>query len=371
MKKSYYIYFILLVLGMNIMIWYFITPSGSKKVKKEKESLSTLIQYSEAKYEERDFPIYSNAYWDLPFTSNLVFEVSGKLQPSDIKWVIGQQFKANEIVCSLNAEAAYYNLTEKKQALIQDFGSVFAEIETKFPFEQEKWYSFLEKISPGTKIPSLPAFSSENERIFMSKTGLLSTYYTIKQLEINMKNYYFLAPYDGKIASINFQLGSYIGEKNIVAQLEKNTPSTLVVNVPNSLVEKYIKAAVVSVKSGNRNYGNANYQKQGIANEKTNGFTPLYYNMKLHKLPNTSIEYVAFLREKEHVSGYIVPKNAVSGNKICLVQGEVLIHKTIRTLKELGDSIFILGLEKNDQYAIQFVSGKRKGIFAFKAEKQH
>ena len=371
MKKSYYIYFILLVLGINVMIWYLIKPSGSKTIKKEKESLSTLIQYSTANYEERDFPIYSNAYWDLPFTSNLLFEVSGKLEPSAINWAIGQNFKANEIVCSLNAEAAYYNLTEKKQALIQDFGSVFAEIETKFPTEKDKWYSFLEKISPGTKIPSLPAFSSENERIFMSEAGLLSTYYAIKQLEINMKNYYFLAPYDGKIASINFQLGSYIGKNNIVAQLEKNTPPTLVVHVPNSLVEKYIKAAVVSVKLGNRNYGNANFQKQGFANEKTNGFTPLYYKMKLNKLPNTTNEYVAYLHEKEHVSGYIVPKNAVSGNKICLVKGEVLIHKTISIVKELGDSIFIHGLEKNDQYAIEFISGKREGIFAFKAEKQH
>ena len=371
MKKSYYIYFILLVLGINVMIWYLIKPSGSKTIKKEKESLSTLIQYSTANYEERDFPIYSNAYWDLPFTSNLLFEVSGKLEPGAINWAIGQNFKANEIVCSLNAEAAYYNLTEKKQALIQDFGSVFAEIETKFPTEKDKWYSFLEKISPGTKIPSLPAFSSENERIFMSEAGLLSTYYAIKQLEINMKNYYFLAPYDGKIASINFQLGSYIGKTNIVAQLEKNTPPTLVVHVPNSLVDKYIKAAVVSVKSGNTNYGNANFQKQGSANEKTNGFTPLYYKMKLNKLPNTTNEYVAYLHEKEHVSGYIVPKNAVSGNKICLVKGEVLIHKTISIVKELGDSIFIHGLEKNDQYAIEFISGKREGIFAFKAEKQH
>jgi hypothetical protein len=216
----------------------------------------------------------------------------------------------------------------------------------------------------------LPRFSSENERIFMSEAGLLSTYYAIKQLEINMKNYYFLAPYDGKIASINFQLGSYIGQKNIVAQLEKNTPPTLVVQVPNSLVDKYIKAAVVSVKSGNANYGNANFQKQGSANEKTNGFTPLYYKMKLNKLPNTTIEYVAYLHEKEHVSGYIVPKNAVSGNKICLVKGEVLIHKTISIVKELGDSIFIHGLEMNDQYAIEFISGKGEGIFMFKAEKQ-
>ena len=115
MKKSYYIYFILLVLGINVMIWYLIKPSGSKTIKKEKESLSTLIQYSTANYEERDFPIYSNAYWDLPFTSNLLFEVSGKLEPGAINWAIGQNFKANEIVCSLNAEAAYYNLTEKKQ----------------------------------------------------------------------------------------------------------------------------------------------------------------------------------------------------------------------------------------------------------------
>ena len=93
--------------------------------------------------------------------------------------------------------------------------------------------------------------------------------------------------------------------------------------------------------------------------------------MKLNKLPNTTNEYVAYLHEKEHVSGYIVPKNAVSGNKICLVKGEVLIHKTISIVKELGDSIFIHGLEKNDQYAIEFISGKREGIFAFKAEKQH
>ena len=360
-----------MVLGIHVMIWFLIKPSGSKIIKKEKESLSTLIQYSTAKYEERDFPIYSNAYWDLPFTSNLIFEVSGKLEPSAINWAIGQNFKENEIVCSLNAEAAYYNLTEKKQALIQDFGSVFAEIETKFPTEKDKWYSFLEKISPGSKMPSLPGFSSENERIFMSEAGLLKTYYAIKQLEINMKNYYFLAPYDGKIASINFQLGSYIGEKNIVAQLEKNTPPTLVVYVPNSLVDKYLKAAVVSVKSGNTNYGNANFQKQGSANEKTNGFTPLYYKIKLNKLPNTTSECVAYLHEKEHVSGYIVPKNAVSGNKICLVKGQVLIHKTISIVKELGDSIFIHGLEKNDQYAIEFISGKGEGIFVFKAEKQH
>jgi hypothetical protein len=47
-----------------------------------------------------------------------------------------------------------------------------------------------------------------------------------------------------------------------------------------------------------------------------------------------------------------------------------LIHKTISIVKELGDSIFIRGLEKNDQYAIQFISGKGEGIFVFKAEKQ-
>ena len=54
------------------MIWYLIKPEGSKIIKKEKKSLSTLIQYSEAKYVERDFPIYSNAYLDLPFTLSLI-----------------------------------------------------------------------------------------------------------------------------------------------------------------------------------------------------------------------------------------------------------------------------------------------------------
>jgi hypothetical protein len=354
MKNLTCIILIVAVIICNGIIWMIVKPKQTTTTV-QKNEVAISIECIQASFQERNIPFSSRANRIPNFTSNIIFEVTGNLSVGDKKWRVGETFKANELLCIVSSDAAYYILTEKKQLLIREFGNVFAQIENRFPQEKDKWYAFLEKITPSTKTPSLPNFSSNEERIFMAELGLMTSYYAIKTLENNMKKYFYIAPFDGKIIAINFQLGAYIEKRNIVAILEKESAPEFVIYVETRHVDRYIDAKEINLKSNEKLVGKALFTKMGQADINTPKITPLYYKMVQKKNSITPTILIAYLNENEKVAGYMLPNNAVSGNKVCLVTNGMIQHKTIKIIREINDSILVTGITKEGVIASKFI----------------
>ncbi|MCF8330726.1 MAG: HlyD family efflux transporter periplasmic adaptor subunit [Crocinitomicaceae bacterium] len=354
MKNLTGIILIVAVIVCNGIIWILVKPKQTTSTVQKNDKV-TSIECIQASFQERNIPFSSPAYQEPNYTSNIIFEVSGNLTVGDKEWQVGQTFKANDLLCVLSSDAAYYMLTEKKQLLISDFGDVFSQIENRFPQEKAKWYAFLEKITPSTKIPSLPNFSSNEERIFMAELGLMASYYAIKTLENNMKNYFYTAPFDGKIIAVNYQLGAYIEKGKTIATLVKESTPEFVVYVETKHVNKYVSAKEINLKSNETFYGKATFTKIGQADIKTPEITPLYYKMAKKENGIIPLNVMAYLNEKEKITGYMLPNNAVSGNKVCLLSNGMIQHKTIKIIREINDSILVTGITKQDVIASKFI----------------
>jgi hypothetical protein len=354
MKNLTGIILIVAVIVCNGIIWILVKPKQTTSTV-QKNVKVTAIECIQASFQERNIPFSSPAYQQPNYTSNMIFEVSGNLLAGDKKWRVGETFKANDLLCILSSDAAYYMLTEKKQLLIRDFGDVFSQIENRFPQEKAKWYAFLEKITPSTKIPSLPTFSSNEERVFMAELGLTASYYAIKTLENNMKKYFYLAPFDGKIIAVNYQLGAFIEKGKTIATLVKESTPEFVVYVETKHVNKYVSAKEINLKSNETFYGKATFTKIGQANIKTPEITPLNYKMAKKENGTIPLNVMAYLNEKEKIAGYMLPNNAVSGNKVCLVSNGMVQHKTIKIIREINDSILVTGITKEDVIASKFI----------------
>jgi hypothetical protein len=366
MKNLTGIIIIVAVILCNAIIWMTVKAKQTPPVVQKNES-STSIECIQASFQERAFPFSSPAYQEPTYTSNIIFEVSGNLAVGDKKWRVGEEFKANELLCLLSSDAAYYTLTEKKQLLIREFGNVFAQIDAKFPQERDKWYAFIEKITPSTKIPSLPNFSSNEERIFMAELGLTASYYAIKTLENSMKNYFFTAPFDGKIIAVNYQLGAYIEKGKTIAIIEKTNTPEFIVYVETKHVNKYVSAKEINLKSNETFYGKATFTKIGQAAIKSPEITPLYYKMAKKGNGIIPLNVIAYLNENEKLAGYMLPNNALSGNKVSILTNGMIQHKTIKIIREINDSILVTGITKEDMITSKFIAFSGSPHKQFKA----
>lgn len=256
----------------------------------KKDTKSEHIKETPSQKNDSDLP--RNQLNELYFSGEVVpyeeitiaFEVSGKLEKGDIDLLVGKNFKEKELICKVNFEEAFYNLGYKKAHLCYLIIEALPEINSKFPAEKEKWETFLNSISPSNLLPEFPQFSSEEEKIFIQSKDIFGDYLATRSLEVGMKKYIFLAPFNGTITEVSKGIGSTVIPGQMIAKIARTDKKEIRAEIPVTEISSFKNAKEISIidESGNE-LGIGKIERISEKSNVDNQKTTVYFSIKLSK----------------------------------------------------------------------------------------
>ncbi|MEM9678732.1 MAG: HlyD family efflux transporter periplasmic adaptor subunit, partial [Bacteroidota bacterium] len=140
----------------------------------------------------------------------LYSEVQGVVKKTQTPFKIGNTFRKSELLVMINSEEHNAQIKSSRSDLINQIAAMLPDMEIDYPEAYKKWETYLEQLNVNKKTPALPAFSSNEEKLFVSGKSIYRTFYNIKNLEERLNKYFLRAPFNGIVTESNINVGTLI-----------------------------------------------------------------------------------------------------------------------------------------------------------------
>ena len=166
-------------------------------------------------------------------------EVQGIFKPASKLFKPGEKYNKNEIFITINNTEYYSSVQSAKSNLYNSIVAIMADLRLDFPDIYPKWKAYITSFDLDKTTPKLPEMSSEKENYFITGRGIVSNYYSVKNLEERLTKYTIKAPFkgilteslvtEGTLIRNNQKLGEYIDPSiyEMEVSLGKNYASLL------------------------------------------------------------------------------------------------------------------------------------------------
>ena len=140
----------------------------------------------------------------------LYSEVQGVFKPGNILFKPGQEYRKGEPLIRIDASEYYASVQSSKSNLYNSIAAIMPDLKLDFPEVFQKWQTYLNKFDLNKTTPKLPEMTSEKENYFITGRGIVSNYYTVKNLEQRLVKYIIKAPFTGILTEALATEGSLI-----------------------------------------------------------------------------------------------------------------------------------------------------------------
>jgi membrane fusion protein (multidrug efflux system) len=140
----------------------------------------------------------------------LFSEVQGILNTSRKPFKTGTKYVAEEILLSVNNDEFYASLQSQKSNLYNLIIGIMPDIRIDYPNEFKKWEDYLKLFGMNKKMPQLPKFTTDKEKYFISGRGILTAYYSVKNLAVRNLKHQIKAPFSGILTEASVSPGTLV-----------------------------------------------------------------------------------------------------------------------------------------------------------------
>ena len=141
---------------------------------------------------------------------DLFSEVQGVMLPDGRKFKAGNRFSKGQALININSADFRANLMSQRSNLLNLITSALADIRLDFPDSFEKWNEYAKSFDVNSTVKELPAFASDQEKMFISGRNILSNYYGINNAELVLAKYNLSAPFNGVLTEVSVTPGTVI-----------------------------------------------------------------------------------------------------------------------------------------------------------------
>jgi len=184
------------------------------------------------------------AYQRIKITSR----VQGLMQTINPLFKSGQSYRKGQILVQIASSEFNSNVIAQRASLYNLITSVIPDLQLDFPKAYQSWKTYLKEFDVEKATPPLPDMD-EDVRLFISGRGIISSYYSIQNLEKSLTFYTIRAPFDGVLVAANVTEGSLIRPGQELGDFIAPDHYELKVALPKSYVEKIDVGATVELKS--------------------------------------------------------------------------------------------------------------------------
>ncbi len=124
-------------------------------------------------------------------------EVQGIFKETKKPFKAGQKFRKGELLIAIDGREFYSNLVAQRSSLFDLITTILPDLRFDYPDAYPAWKKYLDDFDLNSPVRSLPDFKTEKEKLFMNSKKVVSTYYSIKNLEERYAKYNIRAPFSG------------------------------------------------------------------------------------------------------------------------------------------------------------------------------
>jgi len=183
-------------------------------------------------------------------TVKLSFKVGGELEKGEVELELGNSFKKNQLLFQINNKKAFLSYLEAKNQFRSTSDDAIKILE-KLLLTKEivKWKEFSTSLGENQLIADFPLSTNSEEQKIVQNLNLSKSYHVLKSLESGMANYFYLAPFEGKVLKLYSSIGTKIQKNQIVALLVSKNAKILQVIMDSAEFNEIVSVQKVFVES--------------------------------------------------------------------------------------------------------------------------
>ncbi len=140
----------------------------------------------------------------------LYAEVQGIFKGGSVLFKTGQKYRSGASLIRIDASEYYASVQSAKSNLYNLITSIMPDLRLDYPDVYDKWQAYLSGFDMNATTPKLPEITSEKEKYFITGKNILTTYYSIKNLEQRLSKYTISAPFTGVLSEALVTEGTLI-----------------------------------------------------------------------------------------------------------------------------------------------------------------
>ena len=183
----------------------------------------------------------------------LYAEVQGVFKSGNKLFKPGQEYRAGEILIRIDAAEYYANVQSSKSNLYNLITSIMPDLRLDYPEVFDKWQSFLANFDINKSVPPLPEMNTDKEKYFISGRGILTNYYTTKNLEQRLAKYTIAAPFNGVLTEALVTEGTLVRSGQKLGEFINTHDYELEVAISKTYSDLLNVGEVVQLKSIDNN----------------------------------------------------------------------------------------------------------------------
>lgn len=317
---------------------------------------STLIDTRQTTNETITSSAIAEATLEAPTIVKVAFAVNGKLEKGELTLEQGSHFKKGQLLYQINNREAFAALNRVKTELATRLVQLMPEIETQFPAEKNKWVRFMEELKPQFLTPALPAFKTSKERYLFTEKGCLTDYYRLQEMEVNMANYFYIAPFDGTVIAISEQPENQLQAGKTIARIAKKESLRIRSEIGTELLNTFrIQSPLVCTVQGDT-IGKAVYKARTNTVSGKSEKMPYWFELELFRKRPVfhGMKVQLVIPKTQQTVATKVPLSALKGESIQVLVNGKLAKKSIRIVQSDSNSAFVSGLKSGEQVVVTF-----------------
>lgn len=355
MKLRHIIIIALFVL-INVLVF---STLNFKKPDKEKVEITEFVQVLEAAIVHNKTEKFQVAGYGTVTSFNstdIACEVQGVLNASRKKLKPGVKFKKGELLFSVDDTEAKFNLRSRISGFINILAQLLPDIKVDFSSEFDKWNDYIASIEVDKRLPDLPEWKNDKEKIFLSTRNVISEFYTIKSMEEKLSKYRVHAPFTGVITNAFVSDKSVISPGTKVITFAQTDNFEVAVSIPAHTlgsVEVGTKASIFTTSGDQKGVGEV-VRISEVINKSTQAIDVYIKPKAMDDKKFIEGEYVQVkIDETGEFNGFRLPSDAIDNNKVFVYSktDSTLTEKDVIVLDENEKGIFASGLS-DDQIVI-------------------
>ncbi|MCH1473502.1 MAG: HlyD family efflux transporter periplasmic adaptor subunit [Bacteroidia bacterium] len=243
---------ILFILGFVVIALSF---QLSKKIansnpppRRQAEKVVKNVFTKEVKNGSYNVQIPSNGLLEAYQRIKITSRVQGLMQTINPLFKSGQSYRKGQVLVQIASSEFNSNVIAQRASLYNLITSVMPDLQLDFPQAYQIWKTYLKEFDVEKVTPPLPDMD-EDVRLFISGRGIISSYYSLQNLEKILTFYIIRAPFDGVLVAANVTEGSLIRPGQELGDFIAPDHYELKVALPKSYVEKIDVGATVELKS--------------------------------------------------------------------------------------------------------------------------
>lgn len=350
----------IIILGISFSL--FLMLSGMKKETQpvRPPMMVRKVNSSLVEYKTIESPVFSAGRVLSQQSIDVISEVQGKILQGNVSLRKGSNFKKGDLLVNIYNTDASYTLQAKKSTFMNVLAAILPDIKIDFSEQFDKWEKFFEEVSIDKDLPEIPQTESNQEKIFLSSKGILSSYYSIKSDEIKLKKYHIYAPFDGSIQEVMLEVGSVANTGSRIAsiirtnQLEVEVP----VGVNEALwIKKGQKVRLKNEEGLDVGWGKVVRKSKFVdpSNQSINIYVEIMSGIEqVYAGQYFGVEFQGMLVQK----AMEIPRNAIfNRNMVFVVDSGYLVKQEINLLKINEQTALFNGLDEGIEIVTQPLSG--------------